>query len=352
MHKIIRILLIDNVDHLDAIASSNITPPLKDNELHQFLNKHFFVETVKNFDEAVSKIIKNFKFDFIFAKINTNLSLWEKIKAHPVLSKISVILLISEKDSPLFLEAFEAGCEECLELPIKKEIARARIEKAYRLNILKNDTRSMILDLKEKSEKDPLTHLFNRQGFKESVVREIAKSQREKEFVSLLVIDLDHFKNLNDTYGHLVGDEVLVFFSKFLMKQLRVYDIISRYGGDEFVVLLPNTALPEAILVAEKLQAAFNCESFSLEGGSTSVSCSFSIGVAALSSAIASISIEEDLFQQLFLEADQVLYRAKKMGRNCLASSNSVIGSLSKATALMNKDKFRDKNLNAATTKD
>ncbi len=160
--------------------------------------------------------------------------------------------------------------------------------------------------------KDSLTGLHNRRYLLELAQQEIHRSYRYKHPVSLLIIDIDYFKNINDTYGHLIGDQILTNFAEFLQKTLRNADIIGRYGGDEFVILLPETTSGTALTTATRLCTAIRNSSYSTTKGE--VRFTLSIGISSEN------DVKKDTDLYAFLErADRALYRAKESGRNRVA---------------------------------
>lgn len=154
---------------------------------------------------------------------------------------------------------------------------------------------------------DGLTGLFNRRHFSERIDEEFSKATRYKTPLSLLIMDVDHFKRVNDTYGHQVGDVVLVAVAQILRQSVRETDLIGRYGGEEFVVLLPHTDTEQAGAVAEKIRKAVS-ETFIGEMDGKAVT--ISIGLAGLN------GVEADNVEDLIRHADGALYRAKEEGRN------------------------------------
>jgi len=150
---------------------------------------------------------------------------------------------------------------------------------------------------------DHLTGLANRQSIDEIWEREILRSLRYGDLFSVLLIDIDHFKRVNDTYGHLCGDDLLYEFALLLKASCRDTDHVGRWGGEEFIVLIPNTNLSSAVLMADKLRATIAAHVFKTVGTLT-----VSIGVATYRNGMT----EDDLFQL----ADSALYRAKSNGRN------------------------------------
>ena len=159
------------------------------------------------------------------------------------------------------------------------------------------------------SQLDALTQLFNSRHLHEQLAREIERYQRYKRPLSLLMIDADHFKRINDTYGHLRGDHVLQELARTLRECLRTIDTGYRYGGEEFVALMPETDLATAKRVAERLRQRFAALALNV-GAASPVHCTISIGVAEIG--------PEDSATTLLQRADQAAYRAKGRGRNCV----------------------------------
>lgn len=172
--------------------------------------------------------------------------------------------------------------------------------------------------VKKLASKDPLTGLCNRRYLLERAEQEVQRSRRYKYPISLLIVDLDHFKNINDTYGHLAGDRVLVEFSVFLQDTLRSGDIIGRFGGDEFVVILPETASETALSTAMRLCENFKHSSFLVDQGD--ISFTLSVGVSTEND----VSQDTDIYN-LLERADRALYRAKLLGRDQVAVEDKKI---------------------------
>jgi diguanylate cyclase (GGDEF)-like protein len=172
------------------------------------------------------------------------------------------------------------------------------------------DERKRIQDeLQKLARTDSLTGLFNRGYFFEIAEKEFAKACRYNRPLSVAILDLDLFKDVNDTYGHLVGDRALIHVGNILRKMIRKPDIAARYGGEEFVVLLPETDHAAALDFAERLRELM--ENSPVKNNSDRIKLTISIGVASMyEDAI------EETFDHLISQADQVLYQAKRNGRN------------------------------------
>ncbi len=156
---------------------------------------------------------------------------------------------------------------------------------------------------------DPLTNLFNRRYFYELANNEIVRSKRYNNPLSLLMIDIDHFKNVNDQFGHQIGDEVLQWMTLKLKEILRDVDFIARYGGEEFIILLPETDSKNAKIAADRLRLFFAQTPF--HNSNPTILITLSIGMAVLK--------ENEKLDDFINRCDQALYRAKNNGRNCVA---------------------------------
>ncbi|WCE31439.1 GGDEF domain-containing protein [Vibrio sp. SCSIO 43137] len=161
--------------------------------------------------------------------------------------------------------------------------------------------------LNEVAMKDSLTGLSNRRHFMEILGSEVARCTRYKKYLSLLMLDIDYFKRINDTYGHFSGDVVLKQIATLLTKELREVDTVARLGGEEFAVLLPETNRKEALLLAERIRSGVDEYRFEDEGNN--IHCTVSIGVSVCSKG-------NNCFGDLLKEADRALYLAKDQGRN------------------------------------
>ncbi len=157
--------------------------------------------------------------------------------------------------------------------------------------------------LKRLSVTDKLTGLYNRQKLDQALIDEFKRVERYDQDLSLIILDIDHFKSVNDTYGHLAGDRILIEISKILIQDNRKTDIIGRWGGEEFMILLPNTNETAALCVAEKIRLAIELAVFPEVGQITS-----SFGVTSY--------VLEDCIENLIYRADKALYKAKYHGRN------------------------------------
>lgn len=165
--------------------------------------------------------------------------------------------------------------------------------------------------LHEQATKDSLTGLLNRRSIFELLSKELPRAHRGQLRISVLMADLDHFKTINDTYGHQVGDRVLQVVAQRIMGLTRSYDFVGRYGGEEFVIVLPGCSLEDGLHRAEEFRRAIADTTITSGAGPIEVTCSF--GVAE--------NFGEDSAEELINNADEALYCAKKAGRNCVHAS-------------------------------
>ncbi len=180
---------------------------------------------------------------------------------------------------------------------------------AHRLRMLYEHAKSL-------SVTDELTLLHNRRNFLDQLQKEILRAVRSRSPLSLMMMDIDHFKHYNDTYGHLAGDEFLRKFAQHLKSNLRETDFVARYGGEEFMVIMPDTPINGAYHIAERLREGMQKSFIMKDCPSHGDRITLSIGVAEFGS-------DTGNTQQLIASADEALYRAKRLGRNrvCLADA-------------------------------
>jgi diguanylate cyclase (GGDEF)-like protein len=167
--------------------------------------------------------------------------------------------------------------------------------------------------IEEVATKDELTGCFNRRYLMESLRRESDISSRDYRAFTLLLIDIDHFKSVNDTHGHLVGDRVLADLAETLRQTMRSMDTLARFGGEEFACMLPGTTLEEAGILADRIRHVISTLSFALD--ETRLTVTISIGVAQWHC--------HETIESVIQRADQALYKAKAAGRNCIALAES-----------------------------
>jgi len=221
------------------------------------------------------------------------------LRADPELCMIPVIFLTGSCSDEDKVKGLDLGAVDYITKPFDEFELRARVRAALRTKHLQDM-------LVEHAQRDPLTELHNRRALKERMQREWARSQRARSCLAVIMADIDRFKNVNDIHGHPAGDLLLREIAQAIVGQCRRSDTASRYGGEEFVILCPDTVAKGATILAERCRAAV--ERIRLTAPSGEIRTTISLGVAD------SRGVPSP--QRLVKQADDALYQAKQRGRN------------------------------------
>ena len=211
-------------------------------------------------------------------------------------------------------EAVRTGASDFIFKPFRFEELNLRIKRVLREAELKRERNRLLKEMEQLAITDALTQLYNSRQFFRQIKTEIERKERYKRPLSLLILDIDHFKNYNDTWGHLEGDKVLMAIGRIINACMRAMDTAYRYGGEEFAVLLPETDLKQACVVGYRIKHFICQEVFEPEQG-VHRSITISIGASELAPAEDAISF--------IRRTDQALYRSKENGRNRLVYDDS-----------------------------
>ncbi len=235
----------------------------------------------------------------------TGPDLIRRIRAANFPSYTYIILLTSQDTKDQVVAGLNAGADDYLIKPFDPAELIARVGIGQRIL----DLEARLADM---ARQDLLTGLFNRRALYETLQATLNQATREASPLSLILIDLDHFKLVNDQYGHPAGDKVLQRVAETLLKNKRGYDTVGRWGGEEFLMILPNTDLDQAAIVAERLRATLAATQLAVTDSKT-LALNASLGVTSMQRTQQPFTIET-----LLKQADEALYQAKGKGRNCV----------------------------------
>lgn len=228
--------------------------------------------------------------------------------ARPELLDVPVIMLTAREEPEQKIRGFERGASDYVTKPFDAGELIARVRVQLKVKRLQDDLKAQNRELEILSNTDPLTQLANRRCLMQTLQNEFQRSQRIGRRMALILADIDHFKLVNDTYGHQQGDAVLKKVAGVLRAQLRDYDLAARFGGEEFALLLPEAGIDQAVKVAERVRATLAGTRFSdaLAPLRLTISCGVVNGPSA------QVATVDDLIRI----ADDALYTAKREGRN------------------------------------
>jgi diguanylate cyclase (GGDEF)-like protein len=222
-----------------------------------------------------------------------------------------VIIMTGYSDKYSYEKAISKGASDIIFKPMHFKELLLRLKRVFKERQLRKDRTKMLKKLEELAITDELTQLYNSRLFYKQLDLEIYRSKRYEHPLSLLFLDVDHFKKYNDAYGHVQGDKVLIRLGQIIKSCLRTMDSAYRYGGEEFTVILPETEGKEALIVAARIKASMEAEKLTPEPGKI-VNITISIGVTEY--------CPDERVSSFVQRADKAMYIAKQEGRNRVAS--------------------------------
>lgn len=246
--------------------------------------------------------------DWVMPELD-GLSLCRRVREHNTSDPPYVILLTGKGETNDIVEALDAGANDYITKPYDNAELRARIGVGMRMLELQADLNGAKNALAHEAMHDALTGIFNRRAILDGLAREISRAKRQGSTLSVGLCDIDHFKQINDQYGHMTGDEVLNGFARIMQENMRTCDLLGRYGGEEFLVIAPGSKGAPQEVFYERLCEAVAAASIPTRTGNISIA--ISIGVAG---GAGDITVDA-----LLAAADTALYNAKNTGRNRVA---------------------------------
>jgi len=231
------------------------------------------------------------------------------LRSQERLRHVPVVMLVDEDDTPTMLKVLELGFNDYLRVPVDKNEMIARVRTQVRRHRYQEMLRNNFTQTITLANTDALTGLYNRHYLNAHLDNLISRAQTGKRPLSLMIMDIDHFKSVNDKHGHDAGDAVLKQAAGVVRASARSSDLVARFGGEEFVVVMPDTTREAAHETAERLRAEIEAASFNLPDGNV-LRKTISIGVSVLKTE------ERDTGDSLIKRADEAMYKAKNGGRN------------------------------------
>ena len=269
------------------------------------------VEVAKDGEEALDVLLRDTAprlavLDWVMPRLD-GLEVCRRARARAGAPYSYLLLLTSKEASSDVVAGLAAGADDYLRKPFDAEELRARLRTGERILNLQAELLAAQDALRVQATRDGLTGLYNRRAVLERLDQEMARARREGAELSVLLLDVDHFKRVNDQYGHQAGDEVLRELAARLGSVLRTYDAFGRYGGEELIAILPGCGNAASVLVAERMRSA--AASSPIETRTGAVAVTVSIGAASCRSGQTDAAA-------IIARADAALYRAKNGGRN------------------------------------
>jgi diguanylate cyclase (GGDEF)-like protein len=290
--------------------------PTVRNLMYEFLSRSGYEAITANSAEEAENLLKEKEIHIILTDIRLpgtdGMTFTKNVKKQ---YNLDVIITTGYSAEYFYEDAINNGASDLIFKPIRLNELMLRINRVIRERSLINERDKMIERLKKLSIRDPLTELYNSRHFYAQLEDEIQRSERYLHPLSLIFIDIDNFKAVNDTYGHMVGDQTLLLIAKKMQASLRSQDTAYRFAGDEFTIILPETTSDKAKFVADRIRSEMEKESLViLEQEITKIT--LSIGIAEYQ--------RNEKKEQFVHRADVTMYEAKKKGGNNIAVSSKL----------------------------
>lgn len=252
--------------------------------------------------------------DWIMPKMD-GLDLARKIRTTELGRYVYIVILTGQKSLDNVVDGLNAGADDYLVKPFNLKELSARLMIAQRILALEQELKDAHEKMHDLAMHDELTGLWNRRAIYQFATAELIRAERELNPISFILLDIDHFKVVNDTHGHLVGDQALKLVAETIGAKVRPYDRVGRWGGEEFLVVLPMTDVEEVTTVAERIRIGIAEVGLTLANGNQ---IHVTVSLGATCTTLAGYASLDDLIH----DADEALYQAKESGRNrvCVTS--------------------------------
>ncbi len=269
--------------------------------------------TVEPYPEDALFRIADGDFDLVMISLSLegfdSLRLCSQLRSLERTRSLPILLIAEPEDDQRLVRGLEIGVNDYIQRPVDQNELLARVRTQVRRKRYGDNLRAAVRETMEQAVTDELTGLHNRRYLMTHLESSFQQSLQRRSAMTLLICDIDFFKSVNDSYGHDAGDEVLKEFARRLRRSLRGLDLVCRYGGEEFVVVMPETDMSLAFGVAERVRLTIASEPFLVEGGARAIDVTVSVGAACLEG-------PDDTVERLIKRADTALYAAKRKGRN------------------------------------
>ena len=282
------------------------------NRVKKNLQRHFSAVIEPDLDEAIAKL-GDAEFDLVIVSLNMKeadgLRLCSTIRTMERTRHLPIIMIVNDSEDQRLLKGLDLGVNDYIIKPIDKNELLARVRTQISRKRFADQLRTRLEESVEMAITDSLTGLYNRRYLEKHLQMLVDESLTTGANLSLLILDVDKFKRVNDQFGHDAGDMVLEQFATRLRRNVRGVDLVCRLGGEEFVVIMPDTFMTNAFIVAERLRHAISSKPFTIGRTQEPLDITASVGVSALEKV-------DDCPESVLKRADQALYSAKRAGRN------------------------------------
>ena len=309
-------------DKINDISGSKIMivddDEIQAQQIHHKLNELKIEVDVVNEPQVAVKMTETKSFDMIMVSTQMaaadGLHLCTHLRSQEKTRNTPLLIIVEDDNTDLLIKALDMGINDYLITPIESSEVIARVKIQVRRKKYQDELTATRDENLEMAIRDGLTNLYNRRYFDSHIQVMLKDSLTTGKPMALVMVDMDHFKQVNDTYGHQSGDDILKELAKRIMDNVRPTDLVARYGGEEFVIIMPDTSLKNAAEVADRVRKIVEAKEFAISAPPHKINKTISLGL--------SIAKNDDTIEKLINRADKALYHVKNTGRNKVAVYN------------------------------